>query len=110
METRPTFLGLKSDYYTHCHDLPPQLGGALRMLRCLIRLCACWAHLTLLSLLLACKGMHKLSCRTNHILHALEICSCHPVLCMLAPSSDFFCWPNRTGELSRGFWGCPCLR
>ena len=28
MEARPSFIGLKSDYYTHCHDLPPQLGGA----------------------------------------------------------------------------------
>lgn len=29
MEARPTFMGLRSDYFTHCHDLPPQLGGAL---------------------------------------------------------------------------------
>ena len=28
MEARPAYLGFKSDYYTHCHDLPPQLGGA----------------------------------------------------------------------------------
>ncbi|GAB4823293.1 hypothetical protein N2152v2_010339 [Parachlorella kessleri] len=27
MEARPAYLGFKSDYYTHCHDLPPQLGG-----------------------------------------------------------------------------------
>lgn len=27
MESRPAYLGFKSDYYTHCHDLPPQLGG-----------------------------------------------------------------------------------
>jgi hypothetical protein len=27
MEQRETYLGTKSDYYTHCHDLPPQLGG-----------------------------------------------------------------------------------
>ncbi|KAL6754402.1 glutathione S-transferase [Haematococcus lacustris] len=27
LELRPTLLGTKSDYYTHCHDLPPQLGG-----------------------------------------------------------------------------------
>eukprot|EP01025_Chloroclados_australasicus_P018932 TRINITY_DN2011_c0_g1_i1.p1 TRINITY_DN2011_c0_g1~~TRINITY_DN2011_c0_g1_i1.p1 ORF type:complete len:511 (-),score=60.95 TRINITY_DN2011_c0_g1_i1:294-1826(-) len=27
LETRPTYLGTKSDHYTHCHDLPPQLGG-----------------------------------------------------------------------------------
>lgn len=27
MESRPTYLGTKSDHYTHCHDLPPQLGG-----------------------------------------------------------------------------------
>lgn len=26
-EQRPTYMGTKSDYYTHCHDLPPQLGG-----------------------------------------------------------------------------------
>ena len=29
MESRETYLGLKSDFYTHVHDLPPQLGGAL---------------------------------------------------------------------------------
>ena len=23
LETRPTYLGTKSDFYTHCHDLPP---------------------------------------------------------------------------------------
>jgi glutathione S-transferase len=33
METRTTYLGTRSDYYTHCHDLPPQLGGA--------SICAC---------------------------------------------------------------------
>ncbi|WIA38465.1 hypothetical protein OEZ86_001788 [Tetradesmus obliquus] len=27
MEARDTYLGTKSDHYTHCHDLPPQLGG-----------------------------------------------------------------------------------
>jgi len=27
MEQRPTYMGTKSDFYTHCHDLPPQLGG-----------------------------------------------------------------------------------
>lgn len=27
MESRPAYLGTKSDHYTHCHDLPPQLGG-----------------------------------------------------------------------------------
>ena len=27
METRESYLGTKSDYYTHVHDLPPQLGG-----------------------------------------------------------------------------------
>lgn len=29
MEKRPTFSNIKSDYYTHCHDLPPQLGGCV---------------------------------------------------------------------------------
>ena len=28
MEAWPVYLGTKSDYYTHVHDLPPQLGGA----------------------------------------------------------------------------------
>ncbi|GAB5368464.1 hypothetical protein AAMO2058_001321500 [Amorphochlora amoebiformis] len=28
MESRPSFKGIQSDYYTHCHDLPPQIGGA----------------------------------------------------------------------------------
>lgn len=27
MESRPTYLATRSDHYTHCHDLPPQLGG-----------------------------------------------------------------------------------
>lgn len=27
METRPSYQASKSDYYTHAHDLPPQLGG-----------------------------------------------------------------------------------
>eukprot|EP00889_Picochlorum_renovo_P000556 jgi/Picre1/27586/NNA_000551.t1 len=27
METRPAYMAFKSDFYTHCHDLPPQLGG-----------------------------------------------------------------------------------
>lgn len=27
LEARPTYIGTKSDFYTHCHDLPPQLGG-----------------------------------------------------------------------------------
>lgn len=29
METREPYLAFKSDYYTHCHDLPPQLGGCV---------------------------------------------------------------------------------
>lgn len=29
MEARPTYMGTKSDFYTHCHDLPPQLGGCV---------------------------------------------------------------------------------
>ena len=27
MEQRPAYLGTRSDYFTHVHDLPPQLGG-----------------------------------------------------------------------------------
>lgn len=27
MERRPTYLGTQSDYHTHVHDLPPQMGG-----------------------------------------------------------------------------------
>jgi len=27
LEQRDTYMGTKSDYYTHSHDLPPQLGG-----------------------------------------------------------------------------------
>ena len=27
MAQRPTFAAIQSDYYTHAHDLPPQLGG-----------------------------------------------------------------------------------
>ena len=28
MESRETYSATRSDFYTHCHDLPPQLGGA----------------------------------------------------------------------------------
>lgn len=27
MDTRDTYFGIKSDFYTHCHDLPPQIGA-----------------------------------------------------------------------------------
>jgi glutathione S-transferase len=27
LESRPTYRGTQSDYHTHCHDLPPQMGG-----------------------------------------------------------------------------------
>ena len=27
MEQKPSYLGTRSDFYTHVHDLPPQLGG-----------------------------------------------------------------------------------
>jgi glutathione S-transferase len=27
METRPTYQGTQSDFHTHAHDLPPQMGG-----------------------------------------------------------------------------------
>ena len=27
MEARDAYLATRSDFYTHCHDLPPQLGG-----------------------------------------------------------------------------------
>ncbi|WP_094556788.1 glutathione S-transferase family protein [Synechococcus sp. 1G10] len=27
METRPSYLGTQSDFHTHAHDLPPQMGG-----------------------------------------------------------------------------------
>jgi glutathione S-transferase len=27
METRETYCGTQSDFHTHCHDLPPQMGG-----------------------------------------------------------------------------------
>lgn len=27
MDQRPAYMGIKSDYYTHCHDLPPQIGN-----------------------------------------------------------------------------------
>jgi glutathione S-transferase len=27
MDSRPAYIGIKSDYYSHCHDLPPQIGA-----------------------------------------------------------------------------------
>ncbi len=29
LEQRPAYLGTRSDYFTHVHDLPPQIGGAI---------------------------------------------------------------------------------
>jgi glutathione S-transferase len=29
MEGRPAYAAFRSDHYTHCHDLPPQLGGCV---------------------------------------------------------------------------------
>ena len=29
MEARPAYIGTRSDFFTHVHDLPPQLGGGL---------------------------------------------------------------------------------
>lgn len=29
MEQKPSYLGTRSDFFTHVHDLPPQLGGKL---------------------------------------------------------------------------------
>ncbi|KAK9840509.1 hypothetical protein WJX74_011029 [Apatococcus lobatus] len=31
MEKRSSYLGSRSDFYTHCHDLPPQLGGCCQI-------------------------------------------------------------------------------
>ncbi len=42
MEARPAYLGFKSDYYTHCHDLPPQLGGGLPAVACRAVLWCAW--------------------------------------------------------------------
>ena len=27
LEQRPAYLGTRSDYFSHVHDLPPQIGG-----------------------------------------------------------------------------------
>ena len=27
LESRPSYRGTQSDFHTHCHDLPPQMGG-----------------------------------------------------------------------------------
>jgi hypothetical protein len=29
MESRPTYRGTQSDFHTHAHDLPPQMGGCI---------------------------------------------------------------------------------
>ena len=34
LEQRPAYLGTRSDYFTHVHDLPPQIGGASHSLSC----------------------------------------------------------------------------
>jgi glutathione S-transferase len=30
LETRETYIGTQSDFHTHCHDLPPQMGGCYK--------------------------------------------------------------------------------
>lgn len=30
MESRPTYRGTQSDFHTHAHDLPPQMGGCYK--------------------------------------------------------------------------------
>lgn len=43
MEQKPSYLGTKSDFFTHVHDLPPQLGGnCFTFLSCSACLLACW--------------------------------------------------------------------
>jgi hypothetical protein len=37
LEQRPSYLACRSDHYTHCHDLPPQLGGTCGSDRCLLQ-------------------------------------------------------------------------
>ena len=38
MEGRPAYLATRADYYSTCHDLPPQLGGAPCSTQLLVRL------------------------------------------------------------------------
>lgn len=40
LEERPTYRGTQSDYHTHCHDLPPQMGGCFASDTAVQRQCA----------------------------------------------------------------------
>ncbi len=53
MEQKPSYLGTKSDFYTHVHDLPPQLGGESSLSDC------------------------SQSNRTTNIMLLLSLASCH---------------------------------
>ena len=47
LESRETYRGTQSDFHTHCHDLPPQMGGCFEVeddplqAECLIRVDSC---------------------------------------------------------------------
>ena len=57
MEKRPAYLGSRSDFYTHCHDLPPQLGGQTPYLEALLGISRCSAQIHG-----SARSMQKLAC------------------------------------------------
>ena len=84
LERRPTYLATRSDYYTHCHDLPPQLGGApcWQQASCwpLARSCQCScapARMGLLFSACSCRRHVPTTCKHRCLIHGIYSLTLH---------------------------------
>ena len=80
MEQKPSYLGTKSDFYTHVHDLPPQLGGESLLLDCSQphRTTNIYAAAVtgLLSLVLGAVSEHTCLCKGSKLLPPFVVWQC----------------------------------
>lgn len=79
MEQKPSYLGTKSDFFTHVHDLPPQLGGN------------CFTFVSLLARLLACLPAGLLA-----MLYVSPNCLVHISWCVLCSTFRCGTWCQET--------------
>ena len=81
LERRPSYLASRSDYYTHCHDLPPQLGGVHQAAH------DCWWCLYSIAMQSAC---HAEQCSTLPLLFVARrarVSTIQPALALAMQSS-----------------------